>query len=489
LSIDIVKRNVQLLPGRKTEMWTYGGSYPGPTIRRPAGEPTSVTFNHELPAKVGELSVHLHGGHNRPPDDGYPGGLTHLQKRSLYCDISPKLSPKTSGNEFLIAPGSSRTYEFEGQEDGEPERSAFQWYHDHRLDRTSENSWHGLTGMWIIDDPAIEGPLNLPTGQRDIPLMITDRSFDKHNQLTDPFKVPARPPHDQVTGKKILVNGAVTPHASVGAQRYRLRLLNTSSFRSYNLQLGGGLEMVQISSEAGLMPKALKRKSMLIGPAERVEVIVDFAAARGKHVKLKSVKRSGSAAHKLGSAPYIGDIMEFRVGSSHATDTTASASQLLALSPLRALPGWATEVEAAPPPVDHTWKLQISQGLHPSWLINGKTFDPAFTDTQVTLGDVVVWKLKNTTGVAHLLHLHHTDWYMLSRNGKKPPAYERCLKETFFLDPGDEVVIAGKISGGADPDDPSYAGRYVVHCHMLDHEDHGLMSQFKVLAPGLRPQA
>ncbi|CAN5408294.1 multicopper oxidase domain-containing protein [soil metagenome] len=477
------KANVQLRPGRKTEMWTYGGSYPGPTIRRPAGSATNVTFKHKLPAKVGELTVHLHGGHNKPASDGYPGGLTHSQPRSLYCDITPDLSRRESGNEYLIKPGDSRTYTFEGMEDGEPERGAFQWYHDHRLDHASTNSWHGLTGMWITDDPAAEDPLNLPTGRRDVPLMITDRKFDKHNQLTDPFRFQGKPPLDQVTGNQILVNGAPTPHASVKAQRYRLRLLNTSSFRSYNFHMGG-LEMVQICSEAGLLPRALKQKEILIGPAQRVEIVVDFASVRGKRVKLVSSKRSGPKANKLGSKPYIGDLMEFRVGSKHETDTTADLATLKGLAALRALPQWAQDIAAEnpPPAPSFNWKLQIGGGVKPKWLINGKTFDPAFAQPAVALGDVVVWKLQNTTGIAHLLHLHHTDWYMLSRNGHKPPNYERCLKETFFLDPGDEVVIAGKMSGGANPLDPAYLGKYVVHCHMLDHEDHGLMSQFEVVS-------
>ena len=86
----------------------------------------------------------------------------------------------------------------------------------------------------------------------------------------------------------------------------------------------------------------------------------------------------------------------------------------------------------------------------------------------------MTWELRNDTAVAHLIHLHHTDWYMLARNGRKPPPWERCLKETFFLDPEDRVVIAGRMS--------DYVGKYVVHCHMLDHEDHGLMSQFEVVA-------
>ncbi len=90
------------------------------------------------------------------------------------------------------------------------------------------------------------------------------------------------------------------------------------------------------------------------------------------------------------------------------------------------------------------------------------------------LGETVTWELRNETAVAHLIHLHHTDWYMLSRNGRRPPPWEACLKDTFFLDPHERVVIAGRMS--------DYTGKYVVHCHMLDHEDHGLMSQFEVVA-------
>ena len=128
------------------------GSFPGPTIRRPAGEPTEVTFVHKLPTKAGELTVHLHGGHNRSSEDGQPGGLTRRQPRALYCRISDRLAPGESGNDLLIAPGGRRTYVYDLIEDGAPERAAFQWYHDHRLERTAPNVWRGLAGMLIIDD-------------------------------------------------------------------------------------------------------------------------------------------------------------------------------------------------------------------------------------------------------------------------------------------------------------------------------------------------
>jgi spore coat protein A len=466
ISIPIRPAKVQILPGRRTRMWTYGGSFPGPTIRRPSGEQTQVTFTHNLPRKAGELSVHLHGGHNASADDGQPGGLTALQARSFYCDVSADLTERQAGNDLLVGPGESRTYTYNGVEDGGDERAAFQWYHDHRLERTARNVWKGLAGMWILEDD-FEAGLGLPAGDRDLPLMITDRSFNSRNQLTNPFPKAGKPPFDQVTGRQILVNGAVLPFAPVTAQRHRLRLLNTSNFRSYNLHLEG-VPMIQIATESGLMPKAIRRDRILLGPGERAEVIADFSGARGKRVRLVSGRRS-DGEHLLGSKPYVGPVMQFRVGSEELDDATFDPGHLTELRPL---PVWVADAPATP---SKTWKITVGIGLRPRWLINGKTFNPAAVQAKPAAGEIVTWKLQNKTKVAHLFHLHHTDWYMLRRNGRTPPLHEQCLKETFFLDPGDTVIVAGKMS--------DYTGKYVVHCHMLDHEDHGLMSQFEVVDP------
>jgi FtsP/CotA-like multicopper oxidase with cupredoxin domain len=454
---------IPILAGERTRMWTYGGSFPGPTIRRPAGATTRVRFLHRLPRQAGELTVHLHGGHNRCEEDGQPGGLTTSQPQSLYCDISPGLSGAESGNDLLIAPGGERTYTYDLVEDGAPERAAFQWYHDHRLDRTARNVWRGLAGMWILDDE-VDASLPLPRGSRDVPLMLSDRSFDTHNQLADPFAARRRPPDDGVTGRYVLVNGAVLPHHRVRAQRYRLRVLNASHFRPYELRLSGGLPLVQIATDAGLMPRPVRRSRVLLGPGERAELIVDFARARGGRVHLLSGgRRNGSRA--LGSVPYAGRLMEFRVATARERDRTAIPQRL------RPLPGWVAEAPRTP---SHVWRFSVSGGLRPRWLINGRAFDPTHVEATARLGETVTWEVRNETAVAHLVHLHHTDWYLLSRNGRRPPPWEACLKDTFFLLPEERVVIAGRMS--------DYTGKYVVHCHMLDHEDHGLMSQFEVLA-------
>ncbi|HMI81979.1 MAG TPA: multicopper oxidase domain-containing protein, partial [Solirubrobacterales bacterium] len=122
IEIPIREAEQQILPGRKTRLWTFGGSFPGPTIRRRAGQRTEVTFHHQLPERAGELTIHLHGGHNRTQFDGYPGGLTKRQPRSYYCRIPRGLSARESGNELLLEPGGRKTYVYDLVEDGRPER-------------------------------------------------------------------------------------------------------------------------------------------------------------------------------------------------------------------------------------------------------------------------------------------------------------------------------------------------------------------------------
>ena len=149
-------------PAAKTRMWTYNGTFPGPTIRRPAGQTTTVTLVNNLPATAGELTLHNHGNHSTSENDGQPDA-------------------------FLAAPGGgSVTYTYTGTEAGGNERGAFQWYHDHRMDVTGRNVWMGLAGMYIIDDPA--DPQTLPKGEFDVPLLIADRSFDAN----EPARLPVQ---------------------------------------------------------------------------------------------------------------------------------------------------------------------------------------------------------------------------------------------------------------------------------------------------------
>src|SRR5262249_21760454 len=147
--------------GPPTRMWTYNGMFPGPTIRRPSGNPTQVTIHNELPESAGSMTLHHHGSHSQSSDDGQPAAE-------------------------LIPAGVQRTDTCEHEENGQPERAATQWYHDHSMGVTGRNVWNGLAGMFILDDD-VDGALPLPKGDRDVPLMVVDRTFDANNQIPYQF--------------------------------------------------------------------------------------------------------------------------------------------------------------------------------------------------------------------------------------------------------------------------------------------------------------
>jgi FtsP/CotA-like multicopper oxidase with cupredoxin domain len=431
-------------------MWTYGGTYPGPTIERPARKDTKITFVDNLPSAVGPMTVHLHGDHHASADDGQP--TTHL-----------------------IRHGDERTYDFPLTDDGRPERASTFWYHDHAMGVTGRNVWHGLAGMFIVHDKH-ERRLPLPTGRYDLPLMVADRTFSEtdENQLVDPFPTeptmeltgPTAPPDDATVGQQVLVNGRFAPYKKVSTHRYRLRLVNGSNFTSYNFALSNGKPFHQIGTGNGLLPKPVLRSTILLGPAQRADVIVDFHGDLNKRINLESQARTDNTNGGV-ATPSVA-IMQFRVASEAADDTEIPNS-------LQARPKLDV-----PNKIAHTWRFDVAgdkdTGSH--WTINGKPFDPSRVDARVPLGSTQKWKLVNASPVTHYIHLHEERWRTVSRDGGPPKPWERGLEDTWKLDPGENVVVAAKFT--------DHLGSFMIHCHMLDHEDHGLMTQFKVVKPSSR---
>ena len=439
--------DVAILPGAPTRMWTFNGTFPGPTIRRPAGKTTRVTVVHDLPVEADALTIHHHGSHSASIHDGLPEGA-------------------------LIEPRQSRTYVYEHMEDGEPERAATQWYHDHSHGRASLNSWMGLGGLFILDDE-FEAGLRLPRGRYELPLFLTDRRFDKNNQLDlELFNTPAA--NREVSGDTFLVNGAPQPYVDVEPRRYRLRLHNGSGFRIYNLALivDGAMvpaaQMTQIGTESGLLPAPVDRLNVLLGPAERADIVVDFSDFAGAQLTLASLPRSNALRS---DAAVTGKLLQFRIARKAAKRGAGAPP-----AKLRPLPEW---VESAPQRPDRVWSFGSGYDLltrEPAHTINGRAFDHRRVDAKVALDSVETWMLLNTTTRTHYIHIHDVDWVMLSRNGRPPAAHEAGLKETFLLDPGEYITVAAKFS--------DHLGRYMIHCHMLDHEDGGMMAAWEVVKPG-----
>jgi FtsP/CotA-like multicopper oxidase with cupredoxin domain len=395
-------------------MWTYGGTFPGLTIRRPTGQTTRLTFTNNLDPIAGALTVHHHGNHSTAEDDGY-----------------------VTGADYLIGTGASRTYTFDGIENGENERGTMQFYHDHKLDETGMHVWMGLTGLYIIDDPA--DPATLPSGAYDLPLVIADRQFDENNQL-EYYYDPAG-----VVGDKVLINGVYQPYLDVADRKYRLRFLNGANARIYILTLDTGDAFTQIGTESGLLPTPVARTAMEMGPAERLDVVVDFSGKLGQEIYLMDMYK-------------VTPLLKFRV-TQHVADNSVIPATL------RALP------DIGEPTITRNFSFDYTSG---HWTINGMQFDPNRIDAHPVLGATEKWVFTNPTGTTHMVHLHDVDQQCVSRDGGACYPYE-TMKETWSLGPGETLELKLKFT--------DHLGKYMFHCHILEHEDDGMMSQFEVVPP------
>jgi FtsP/CotA-like multicopper oxidase with cupredoxin domain len=367
---------------------------------------------NNLDAAAGAMTVHNHGNHSSPENDGQT-------------------------DDFLIGTGGSRTYIYEGLEAGGNERGTMQFYHDHRMDVTGRNVWMGLAGLYIIDDPA--DPATLPSGTFDVPLAIADRQFDVNNQIPYVFDAAG------VTGDKILVNGVYQPYLDVGDRKYRVRILNASNARIYNLTLSTGDWFTQIGTESGLLPAPVARTGMRMGPGERMDVVVDFAGRLGQDVYLTDTLTGAQ-------------LLKFRVTQDLTDDSTIPST-------LRPLP------DIGVPTVTRNFSFDRTAG---HWTINSLRFDPNRIDAQPVLGTTEKWVFTNPTGAPHTVHMHDVDQQCLSRNGGPCYPYE-TMKETWYLGPSETLELKLKFA--------DHIGKYVLHCHIIEHEDDGMMGQFEVVAP------
>ncbi|MEV4642912.1 multicopper oxidase family protein [Actinoplanes sp. NPDC049548] len=436
ITIQMRQASVQIMPtGPATQMWTYNGLFPGPIIRRPSGQPTRITFQNNLPGAAGQLTVHQHGSHALSTEDGQP-------------------------NTQLIGQGGQRTYVYDNTESGGPERAATQWYHDHRMDVTGRNVWNGLVGLLIVDD-AVDSALPLPRDQFDVPLIITDRTFDANNQIPYNFQLFG------TVGDTWLVNGRPQPYFDVADRRYRIRILNAANRRPMTLALSNGAAMTQIGTESGLLPAPVQRTSINLQPAERAEIVVDFNGLLGQNLVLLDTETTGTN----GNPPR--ELIQFRVDRDVATDPSTVPATLRPVPPLPT------------PTRDREFDLRIRNGR---WTINNQSFDPDRIDADPVRGTTERWTFFNVSPSPHAIHLHDVDWRLVRRfrvagdfNNPTvgtplpiPPA-EAGLKETFLVPQGEGISVATTFNDNV--------GEYVFHCHMIEHEDLAMMGRFVVRQP------
>ena len=445
-----------------TTFWGYNGSCPGPTIEARSGEPVLVEWVNSLPAthlfpidhslcgaeadtpEVRSV-VHLHGAKAGPESDGYP--------------------------EHWFVPGKSGTcYYPNGQE------SCSLFYHDHAMGITRLNTVAGLTGPYLIRDQ-FEDSLNLPRGAYEIPLVLFDRSFHNDGRLYYPVSGKQEAPWvSEYYGSAILANGKIFPYLEVEPRKYRLRLVNSSNGSFYRLSVSmepsaaaPGEEFHQIGSEQGLLETPASLTTLILGPGGRADLIIDFSRHPGKEMYLRTD---------------VAMILQFRVASTGSRDT---ASLPATLRPVTRISEQTTVRTRLLTIADYQDRLGRSHMM----LLNGARWHMPVTENPV-LNSTEIWSFLNLTDDSHPIHLHMVRFQILDRRSfdltiyqltKKvvytgPPVEltpdERGWKDTVRVDPMTITRIVVRFEG--------YTGRYVWHCHMLEHEDNEMMRPYEVVA-------
>ncbi len=439
-----------------TRMWGFGATSPGPTIEARRDQPVFVEWANELPGKhflpidysihgasagIPEVRtvVHLHGGRVPPESDGYP--------------------------ENWYVPGKSALSFYPNQQD-----AAMLWYHDHAMAITRLNIFAGLFGLYILRDDAEDG-LNLPKGEYEIPLILYDRSFREDGQLYYPVSGnPGKPWVPEFFGDAILVNGTLFPFLDAEPRKYRLRLLNASNSRFLYLSLSNHQPLWQIGSDQGLLAAPVELKTVTLAPGERADVVIDFKQQRGQNVLLKSDNY---------------EILQFRVADRPGVDASTIPQQLRTVARISEQQAVKTRLLTLEGGGDTDDPTSMTQPM----LLNGARWHDPVTENP-TLDTVEIWSLINVTDDSHPIHLHMVRFQVLDRrpfdaftylNERQlrytagaiaPDANEAGWKDTVRADPVMVTRIIIRFEG--------FAGRYVWHCHVLEHEDYEMMRPYSV---------
>jgi FtsP/CotA-like multicopper oxidase with cupredoxin domain len=418
----------ELLPGRRTKMWGFNGPYLGPTLRASRGDVVRMHVSNRLPETS---TVHWHGMHLPAKADGGP-----------HQPIDPG---ETWSPSWAI-----------------DQPAATLWYHPHPHGDTEEHVYRGLAGMFILDD-ATSRRLAVPHdyGTDDIPVIVQDKRFDDEGHLSSSQGMIS--PIGQL-GDDILVNGTYAPHLDVRTTRVRLRLLNASTARTYNFGFTAQRPFDLIATGGGLLDRPRRLERVQLSPAERAEIVVELE--RGEHVVLRSFEPD------LGADPFTSRFA--------GADDTFDILQLRAAKHLRRSPAVPARLAPAPRPAPSPAEAaRVRRFELGSRDINDRKMDMGRIDQTVPVNTTEIWEIANRSGTPHNFHVHDTRFRILEFEGEPPPPALSGPKDTVAVPPGETVRLVVRFSDYTDPSTP-----YMFHCHLLEHEDRGMMGQFVVVEPG-----
>ena len=328
------------------------------------------------------------------------------------------------------------------------QRACTAWYHPHAMHKTGEQVFMGLAGLFIIDDE-ISTKIDLPKeyGIDDIPLVIQDRRFDDKGEFL--YKQSMHDTMMGVTGNVHLINGISDPFVEVEPKLIRFRILNGANARIYNLTFEDAHDFHQVASDSSFLPTPIKMKSFVIAPGERAEIVVDFSKYAGKTL-------------------YFGDAINKRALMKVVVKNTKPTLQTFPKTLLH-----IDDYQDAKPVNTRVFELNMRMG----WLgINNKQMAMDRIDEIVKKDTYEIWEIKNPSSRPHPFHVHGTAFKIISRDEKQPLVNEFGLKDTVLVYGRETVRIMVIFNHKADKNRP-----YMYHCHILEHEDAGMMGQFTVV--------
>jgi len=437
------------------ELWGYDGTFPGPKFDTRSGEGFLLEWANSLPkSHLLPLDRNLHGAEDLFPD-----------VRTVVHAHGAKAPPESDGYpEAWFVPGESALYHYPNEQD-----AATLWYHDHALGITRLNVYAGLLGAFFVRD-GVEASLHLPSGEFEIPLILTDRMLEKNGRLAYPVSTPpASPWASEFFGNAILVNGKIYPRLDVRARKYRFRVINASNSRFYHLLFADLRPFQQIGSDQGLLEAPVTLRTLQLAPGERADIVVDFSGHGGGEIVLRN-------------DAYV--VMQFRVARGVESDASVVPARLRPIERFAE----SSAVRTRTLTLD---ELDDMVGEPVTMLLNQQHWCAPITE-EPTVDDIEIWELVNTTDDAHPIHLHLVRFQILDRRrfdvsqfqmkrelrhtGRAiaPEPGEAGWKDTVRADPGMVTRIIVKFSG--------YPGRYVWHCHILEHEDNEMMRPYNLLA-------
>ena len=419
----------EILEGVSTPTYGYNGAMLGPTIKVRKGEDYRFKIHNNLGERT---SVHWHGLRVSGEMDGGPNQM------------------------FIDGDYWEPYYRIE-------QNAATLWYHPHTWHKTGEHAYMGLAGMYIIEDEISDAlPIPKEYGIDDFPIIIQDKRFDRRGNLI--YSNSHRDAMYGVRGDTLIVNGILNPVFKVEKKFIRMRILNGSNASSYEYSFSDSREFYQIATDGGFLEKSNKIDKIFLSPGERAEIIVEFKESdRGKDLFLVA-----------------DDYMIMKIDIINLGEN------------IKKIPTNLVKFEEYDIPKDINVRRFVLEGLGNFVSINGKQMDMSRIDEYVKLNELEIWEIvNNTSGMmggmmggrnsdtlnggrslnGHPFHVHAVQFRVLSRNGRNPEPYEDGWKDTIFVDQGEVVRVAVKFED---------KGLFMYHCHILEHEDNGMMGTFLV---------